>query len=373
MKAQGVLALWAVDTMCIDIDKTRKEFFKKSISVGHHNIQYPWMQIMLMILNCIKGLETFEGGAKSPSAQTLRDRLNLEGEWLEHFHSSMWNISKWFLQVYKHLKWFISLDETYVPFFGNRKKLNMELERRGGSKFIHGYRTKTPGATGSFCFLVISLCCAKIRIPMAIEIVKVGEPYYPWLKPWLERLLAIAPQAIILADRGFGKATWFYMLMEELGAKYIVRIPLRKKETKNKISHGKTHVQQWLKDTKTKEKVLLDLYIAHDDQDREYVLASNIEDKSPKQLLAIYLNRWDLENIFKDADRVELPTSSRNPLMRLYCVVASFLIFTLWQVGRLSKICNCSLRRFVKQCLDQLCKLLKCVISPLGEILRHHT
>jgi hypothetical protein len=359
--------------MCIDIDKIRKEFFKKSISVGHHNISYSWMQIMLMILNCIKGLETFEGGAKSPSPQTLRDRLDLEGKWLEHFHRSMWKIAVWFLKKYARLKWYISVDETYLPFFGNRKKLNEELEKKRLGKYIHGYRAKTPGATGSFCFLVVSLCCARIRIPIAIKIVKVGEPYYPWLKPWLERLLIIAHQAIILADRGFGKATWFYKLMEELDAKYVVRIPLRKKETKNKISHGKTHVQQWLKDVKTKEKVLLDLYIAHDSQGREYVLASNIEDKSPKQLLAIYLNRWDLENIFKDADRVELPTSSRNPLMRLFCVVASFLIFTLWQVGRLSKVCNCSLRRFVKQCLSLLCRLLKCIISPLGEILGHPT
>jgi len=41
-----------------------------------------------MILNCIKCLESVESGANSPSAQTIRDRLNLEGMWLEYFNKT---------------------------------------------------------------------------------------------------------------------------------------------------------------------------------------------------------------------------------------------------------------------------------------------
>lgn len=351
-----------------DIDKIGKEFFKKSLLVGHHNIKYTWMQLMLMIMSCIKGLESFETGAKSPSAQTLRDRLNLEGQWLDFFHERMLDIAKWALKVYCRFSWYISIDETHIPFFGNRKKLNKNLVANGIGKYVHGYRADTPGATGSFCFLVISLCCCRIRIPIAIKIVKVGERNKPWLESNLKRILKLCPKAIILADRGFGKATWFFIMLDELKAKYVVRMPLRKKKSKKKVSSGKAHFQQWLKDVKTKEKILLDIFVAKDSEDRRYILASNIKNKRPMQLLGIYLNRWDLENIFKDADRVELPTSSRNPFMRLYCVVASFLIFTLWQIGRIEKSFFGSLRRFVKACVSALCQMLNCVISPLGEI-----
>lgn len=355
-----------------DIDKMRNEFFKKSLSVGHHNIKYTWKQVMLLVLNCIRCLESIEGGAKSPSAQTVRDRLNLSGPWLACFHQSMNQIACWVVKRYGRLNWFISVDETHVPFFGNRKKLNAKLCRKRIGKYVHGYRADTPGATGSFCFLVVSLCCCKIRIPLAIKMVKVGEHYREWLRKEIGQGLRIAPQAVVLADRGYGKSTWFYQLLEEdLGALFVARIPLRKKESRNKVASGARHFQQWLKDSETKEKVLLDIYVATDSEGREYVLSSNLKGRTPKQLLKVYLNRWDLENIFKDADRVELPTSSGNPLMRLFCVVTSFLVFTLWQVSRVgTKRFFCSLRRFVKQCVDFLCRVLHCMISPLGEILR---
>ena len=141
--------------MRLDIDKMRDTFFKKCLSVGHHNIQYTRMQLMLMIISCVRSLESFEEGALSPSAQTLRDRLDLGGAWMEVFHDSMWRLAKLLLRKFGRYCWWISIDETYTPFFGNRKKLNARLKRKKIGKFVHGYRAKTPGATGSFCFLVI--------------------------------------------------------------------------------------------------------------------------------------------------------------------------------------------------------------------------
>lgn len=352
-----------------NIDKMRNDFFKKSLSVGHHNVEYTWMQLMLMIINCIRSLESFEEGAKSPSAQTLRDRLNLKGDWLESFHASMWNIVIFLLRKFCRYSWWISVDETYVPFFGNRKKLNSILAKKGIGKFVHGYRAKTPGATGSFCFLVISLCCCKVRIPIAIKIIKVGERYRPWLEPWLTKLHNIAPKAIVLADRGFGKAVWFYDMLDSIGVKYVVRVPLRKKENKNKVAAGVSRFQYWMKEEKTNNTVLLKVYVCKDSQNRKYLLASNIQNKSNRRLLCMYLNRWDIENIFKDADRVELPTSSRNPRMRLFCVVLSFFLLALWQVQNLFSKASLSLRTFVKHLIMALCRFLRCFINSIGEML----
>lgn len=354
-----------------DIDKIRNEFFKISLSAGHHNIKYHWQAIMLMILSCIRSLESFEEGAKAPSPQTLRDRLSLEGSWLEYFHESMLKIAKYAFKRFSRLKWYISIDETHTPFFGKRKKLNEELKNKGLPAYVHGYTDKTPGATGSFCFLIISLCSSKIRIPLAIKIIGVGEKYNPWLKNQLQEFLSAFPKTTILADRGFGKAVWFFEMLEELKADYVVRVPLRKKENKNKVKLGVRFFQYWMKEAKTKNKILLTVKVIHDEEKRFYLLATNLEDKHNKTILKMYRERWDLENIFKDSDRVELPTSSRNPLMRLFCTTLSFLLFTLWQYERLFAK-PFSLRGFIKKIISYICIMLGCLITPTGVIQNNH-
>jgi len=354
--------------MRMDTDKIRNGFFKKSFSVGYHNAKYTWVQLMLVVLSCIRSLESFEEGAKTPSAQTLRDRLLLDGDWLEYFHSTMWNAAKLMVKRFHSLKWYLSIDETHTPFFGNREKLNKQLAKEGYGTVVHGYRADVQGATGSFCFVVISLCCCRIRLPVAIKMVKVRENYRTWLEQQLRRYLTLVPKGIILADRGFGNATWFYKMLERLEADYVVRIPLRKKKNKKKVAKGATRFQYWMNDTKTNEKALITVHVAKDSQGREYCLASNIQNKMAKQLLATYMNRWDLENIFKDADRAELPTSSRNPNMRLFTVVVSFFMFALWQFEKILQTSTASLRQFVKRAINRLCKILRCIISPVGEL-----
>jgi hypothetical protein len=349
----------------------KKSFFKKSFSFGHHNIKFSWAHLMLFILNCVKGLESIEGCAKSPSAQTVRDRLMLVSDWNTEFHSIMASIAGYVLRRFPRYMWFISIDETHTPFFGERKKLNNRLIRKKIGKCVFGYKDDVKGATGSFCYVVISICCAKIRIPLAIKMVKVGERYESWLYIELEKALKIAPKSMILADRGYGKAVWFFIVIEKTHARYVVRMPIRKKKSKNKIKAGKIHIQQWYGKESKEGKVLIDIYMAKDSQDREYFVASNMDGKKPSILLSYYMHRWDIENIFKAADRVEMKTSSRNPLMRLFCIVVSFLMLALWQVSRiLGKSVRCSLRKFVKHILSKLCIIMGCTISEDGKIIQ---
>jgi len=357
--------------MIPNIRELQCEYFKKNFSVGYHNVQYSWPQLMLFILNCIKGLESIDGGAKSPSAQTVRDRLRLSNELDNFFHESMEKIARWAVRLFSRHEWYISIDETHTPFFGDRKKLNKELSRRKKGKYVHGYRADVKGATGSFCFVMISLCCSKIKIPLSVKMVKVRERYDSWLKTELTTALRIKPSAVILADRGYGKAVWFIKLLEELDAAYVARMPLRKKESKNKVRNGNRHLQQWYGKESKEGKVLIDIFIARDKQNREYVLISNLTHKRSSTLLKYYLHRWDIENIFKGADRVELITSSRNPLMRLFCVLTSFFMFALWQVARITEKMNSySLRNYVKELLGMVCSAIGCIITPIGEILQ---
>jgi hypothetical protein len=353
----------------IDINKIRKGFFKKSLSVGHHNIKYTWVQVMTMILNCVCGRESFENGAKSPSAQTLRDRLQLDGKWLEYFHEQMWGLAQYIVKRFSRMKWYISIDEKYQPFFGDREKLNKRLRKEGKGEFVHGYRAKTPGATGSFCFLVISLSCCKFRLPLFVKMMKNKESYKKWTEEKLRRILRLVPQAIVLADRGFGKRAWFFAILEKLNAKYDVRVPLKKKESKNKVKSGVKNYQQWFGEGKNK--VLLYVDVVKDEYNRTYLLANNLQDKTPLQILSIYRNRWDIENLFKDSDRVGLPTSSTNPKMKLFSFVLSLILFALWQIEKVTENIGNSLRGFVKECVHLLSLSLNFIINSIGEIIEN--
>lgn len=262
----------------------------------------------------------------------------------------MWCLAERSVRLLRHVQWRISIDETYVPFFGNRKKLNDQLVMLGLGKLVLGYTNDVPGATGSFGFLVVSLCCGCVRLPLAILALREGEVYEPWLEPLLQRLLALAPRAIVLADRGFAY-TQFFLMLERLKAHFVVRLPLHSKILQRKIARGQRRMQYWMTDSTTKEKVLLTVRIMLDAQKRVYVLVTSEQNARAGTLFAWYRQRWDIENIFKDANRVLLPTSSRNPLMRLFCVTLSFFLFALWQAERRLHGGSLSLRTFVKRLL----------------------
>lgn len=319
---------------------------------------------MAMILDCVCGLASFENRAKAPSAQTVRDRLLLDGKWLEYFHEQMWDLAQYIVKRFQRMKWYISIDEKYIPFFGDRDRLNKKLKDEGKGEFVHGYKAKTPGATGSFCFLVISLCCCKFRLPLFVKMMRNKEGYNKWTEDKLRRALRLVPQAIVLADRGFGKRAWFFAVLEKLKAKYVVRVPLKKKESKNKVKSGVKKYQQWFGEGKNK--VLLNVTVAEDEYDRTYLLANNLQDKSSSQILSIYRNRWDIENLFKDSDRVGLPTSSTNPKMRLFSFILSLLLFALWQLEKVTERIRNSIRGFVRKWVYLICLSLKCIINAIG-------
>ena len=354
--------------MDIDIDEMRNEFFKKCVLVGHHNVKYCWEQIVLLILSCIRGLESFEEGAGAPSAQTLRDRLRLDSEWLPFFHDCMWSLAEQLVRRLRHVQWRISIDETHIPFFGKRKRLNALLAAQGLGELILAYRAKTPGATGSFGFLVVSLCCCKIRLPIVIIPMVESMCYETLLEPLLQRLLALVPRAIVLADRGFAY-TQFFLMLERLGARFVVRLPLHSKKVQRKIERGQRYLQYWMRDRKTHERVLLTVRVVYDNRGQRYVFVTSEENALLCTTLTWYRQRWDIENIFKDANRVLLPTSSRNPKMRLFCVTLSFLLFTLWQAERLLRKSSSTLRTFVKRCLAVLFRESNCILTQTGVII----
>ena len=163
----------AVDTMSMDIDNIRKEFFKKSISVGYHNIRYAWSEIAATIAEqawkrqAIEAVPIEEG---KPSADTVRNRLDLKAGWDDFFHEALYECFKVVVRCYPRLRWSILIDETYDGYYGKYLKELLETPE-GEDIMAHllGHKPETKkGSTGSFGFLVVMTRSKKILLPIAV-------------------------------------------------------------------------------------------------------------------------------------------------------------------------------------------------------------
>lgn len=346
--------------MDMDIDNIRKEFFKKCVSVGYHNIQYAWPEIAATIVEqawkgqAIEAVPLEEG---EPSADTVRNRLELEGEWDEFFHEALYGCFTVVVRCYPRLVWSILIDETYDGYYG--KHIKELLETPDGEEIMahllrHKPETKK-GCTGSFGFLVVMARSKKILLPIAIFPIRKKMRYEPLLEPLLKRMRRILPHAPILADRGFGQRAAFFGMLERVGGPYCVRFKRHGKSIKKRMENGVRQFSYWY--GKGDAKVLLTLRVGKDREGNLYLFATTYKekDKTWVWLRQLYKGRWGIENMFKFCDRVQLPTSSIKPRMRFFCQILAHLLFALWQFQRLltPKI-RLALQRLVYLCVKAL-------------------
>lgn len=349
------------------IDKRLEGFFLKSVSKGAHNVKFNFLQICLFILSCIRSLESFESGANELSPQTLRDRLYLKGDWMSSFQDSMLAMARKMVKRFSSYRWTISIDEKYIPFFGDRDKLNEEFSQDGMKKYVHGYKAKRAGATGSFGILVISLNCKCIRIPVFLKLIAVGDKNKMWVKEHFAKILEFVPNAIILADRGFGLKGWYHQVLQELGAKSVTRMAIKASKVKGKIYRGIDEFQYSFGEG-SENKVLLKLRCVRTGDKIFLYSVTGVKQKG-LSLHTLYLERWRIENTFKDGDRIRLPTSSRNPFMRLYTLTMDLFLFALWQEKRIKKQGQ-SIRSFLKNIINLLCDILGVVLTHDGQLIK---
>ena len=350
----------AVDTMSMDIDNIRKEFFKKSISVGYHNIRYAWSEIAATITEqawkrqAIEAVPIEEG---KPSADTVRNRLDLKAGWDDFFHEALYGCFKVVVRCYPCLRWSILIDETYDGYYGKYLKELLETPE-GEDIMAHllGHKPETKkGSTGSFGFLVVMVRSKKILLPIAIFPIRKKMRYEPLLEPLLKRMRQMLPYAPILADRGFGQRVAFFRMLERVGGPYCIRFKNHGKSIKQKVENGVRQFSYWY--GKGDAKVLLTLRVGKDRKGNLYLFATTFTEKDRKWawLRQLYKGRWGIENMFKFCDRIHLPTSSIKPRMRLFCQMLAHLLFALWQLQRLlTPRIRLALQRFVHWCVKAL-------------------
>jgi hypothetical protein len=343
---------------CNIIDKELKQFLYKSFSAGHHNAKYTQTELGMCLISCANARESFEEGVRSPSPQTMRDRLQLDNNWNETFSNSAMKLARYALQRNQRQNWHISVDETHDAFFGD-----VESKKMQPTRYISGFRNDVKGATGSFEFLVVSLSCKRYKIPLFCAPVSVGTNLLGWLKSKLTLALKLVPNAPVLADRGFGYVG-FLQLLEDLKCHYVVRVTIRSKKVSGKFKRGYTKVQYFMKEAKSSASILVTVYKVMK-KEKDYYFVSNLNVK-PGKMLSCYMLRWDIENIFKLTDRALLKTSSSNHKMRLFCLIVSFFLYLIWQFDTDPHM---SLRTFVKKVIDNLSRICKFFLNILGRLI----
>jgi hypothetical protein len=84
-----------------------------------------------------------------------------------------------------------------------------------------------------------------------------------------------------------------------------------------------------------------------------WAFITNMEFRNWYMIRGIYKKRWNIENIFKATDGIQLRAQTNNPTTRLFCVCLSFLFYNAWQEKQRKK--KYTLLEFVMNIFERLC------------------
>ena len=82
----------------------------------------------------------------------------------------------------------------------------------------------------------------------------------------------------------------------------------------------------------------------------KWAFITNMEFENWYMVRAAYRKRWNIENVFKATDGIQLRVQTNNPTTRLFCVCLSFLFYNAWQ----SKNKRGTLLDFVMNALESI-------------------
>ena len=124
-------------------------------------------------------------------------------------------------------------------------------------------------------------------------------------------------------DRGFYKSELVKMLQDE-NIPFIIRAKRNNKIWKcydfKKKADGEIYDLQG---------VDVMLVRVRDLKSRKYGFLTNLPEELWQDILSVYRQRWDIENIFLACDGIHLKTNSKKIELRYFCVVFSFILYNL--------------------------------------------
>ena len=319
-----------------NIDKYAISFASKNISKAD-NTKYTTAMILAVLVAASYGCHSVNSKAISPDADTIFYRISTSIRVLEN---QFWNQGLQFLREKKKklckVKCYIIVDETYDSYTGklrrkekkHKDKLTVEEEKI--LKYIHKYEPEK-GDTGSYKYLVFAIVYGSKRRVLRVKAVKRKENCKSFIIKTLIDLKKEVSYECVMFDRGFYDG----LFIEELKQNKIPFIVRAKISDYMKKIFGFYLKWKCYKDFEIGEhKVKGDLVLGVDFAEgkrAKWAFITNLEFDNWYSVRELYKKRWNIENVFKATDGIQLRAHTNNPTTRLFCVCLSFLFYNAWQ------------------------------------------
>lgn len=305
--------------------------------------------IVMVLLASAWGGHSINSKAIRPNADTVFYRIDTT---IRRIENQFWKMGLQFLREkrkkLRKIKCYIIIDETHDSYTGKllRKERKAKKKLRQGKelkekeklteeekeivKYIHKYKPKK-GDTGSYKYLVFALVFGNKRRVLRIKAIKRKEKYKGFIITTLLELKKEVNYECALFDRGFYDGL-FVKDLKKNNIPFILRARISKTMKKR---YGFYREWKRYKDFEIGEhKVKGDLVLGVDytgGKRTKWAFITNLEFENWYSVREIYRKRWNIENIFKATDGIQLRAQTNDPTIRLFCVCLSFLFYNAWQ------------------------------------------
>jgi hypothetical protein len=339
----------SVDMTRYHINKELSVFAHKNLSTASNNI-FSIAMLLLVLVGAAQNGHSVNATASSPNADSIFYRINTS---IRSIQDQFWRTSIAWLRRRKKklakLKCYLTVDETHDSYTGrlHKKPLkNLTKQEKIIRQYIHKYKPKK-GDTGSFKYLVFALVYGKKKRVLRVKAIRAKESYWQFVAQTLKELYHQVKFECALLDRGFYVAELVDQLQQN-GTPFVIRAQLC--DTMKKIygiyrewKRYDYQLANWLPTT---------LVLGKDWRNRQWGLLTNLEVERLEDVRHFYSKRWNIENVFKATDGIQLRVATSNHKTRMFAVCLSFLIYNAWQ----QKNKRSTLLDYVKQLFEELLK-----------------
>lgn len=306
-----------------------KEFFNISLSETKPNCKYTNEEIRSYLVAISLNNDSLES-ATGVSPDTIQRRLNLgkgyDLRWLTHCNQAMLDLVPLIINRNQRVRWNLIIDETLEPYYGKFESLKTDHSENCLPDFLTNYKVQR-GSTGSFHYVVLALHSKIGTFPIAVLPKVCNADYLPIYEAVIREVRRQTANVCLLADRGYGNQKMIG-LCQRLKIDYCIRL---KKNGKLKTIKKNGRNFFWHRFGDVNFRVVM-----HKGHGREtFFFAVGRRNGTSQWFRLLYKDRWSIENLFKNGDRVQLKTNSRNPLFRLFCFVLSMFLMLLYQLKKL--------------------------------------
>jgi len=337
------------------IDKYAISFADKNIS-EKNNTTYAVTMILLVLVAASYGCHSVNSKSISPDADTVFYRINTSIRALEN---QFWKQGLQFLREKKRkltkVNSYIIIDETYESYTGKLRKKEKNAkekltnEEKQILRYIHKYKPEK-GDTGSYKYLVFAIVYGNKRRVLRVKAIKRKENCDDFIIKTLLQLKAEVSYECVLFDRGFYDGL-FIEKLERNNIAFIVRARIsdRMKKIFGFYREWRCYRDFEIGEHKVKGNLVLGADFT-DGKRTKWAFITNMEFENWYMVRAAYRKRWNIENVFKATDGIQLRVQTNNPTTRLFCVCLSFLFYNAWQ----SKNKRGTLLDFVMNALESI-------------------